>query len=219
MSCGALSSTKLVPELQYWVNQTVVSSSLNKNSIPASIELNPILLPMSSFIELLFNDNSQQTSYQYIYFNDTSKASWPSAVTDRVMIYANSAQYYRIYDGTSPVDATSITNLFVLQQDDFTLLDGLLAYRMDSTGTSLIDSTSITSVTTTPTGTIIRVYYDGLSTNLSKLIYHYLNLKINGQYAAYDTTTLIAGSDELLESCYEAYVIEQMFQFMSDRGT
>jgi len=144
---------------------------------------------------------------------------WPSVVRDRMMIYANSAQYYNLY--VSPCvgeDSTAKVNLFNLQSDDIMMLDALLAYRMDETGVTLIDSTS-TSITDTTSGTIIQVNYNGLSTKLSRLIYHYLNLMINQSYSAYDNTNLISDSSCLISSCYEAYVIEKMFQFMSDRGT
>jgi len=219
MSCGALSSTILVPELQYWVNRTIVNGSLNKYGIPAAVELNSIVLPHRSFIELLFNDSYSHTSYLYHYVDISNSNSWPGVIRDRMMIYAASAKYYWLYTPEcGRPDSTAKINLFLLEPDDLTMLDALLAYRMDETGVTLIDSTS-TSVVDTTSGTIISVNYNGLSTDLSKLIYHYLNLKINNDFSSYDNTNLISDSSSLLASCYEAYVIEQMFQFMSDRGT
>ena len=95
------------------------------------------------------------------------------------------------------------------------MLDGLLAYRQDETGVTLIDTTGVTQIT----GSQIEVNYDALSTCLSKLIYHYLNLKINGSYSAFDNQTLISCPQDVLASCYEAYVIEEVFQHISLQGT
>ena len=212
-----LSSTKLVGELQYWVHQVIAGSELNKNKIPIPVEIPSVTLPMRSFIEMLFNENYPYTSYNYLYEEDTNKYSWPSIVKDRMGIYPRSAKYYRCIDSTSsvPVVDSTATNIFLLQDDDIVMLNGLLMYRMDNTGITVVDTTGTTEIV----GTTLYVNYDGLSTNLSKLIYTYLNLKVNSSYSDYDNLTLLSNPSSVLQSCYEAYIIEEVFKFISSRGT
>jgi len=208
MTCGALASTKLIPELNYWFNYAMTRSVLNKHQIPIPPTFDSTYLSIKSFIELLFNENYSYDEYKYFYEEYGSAYSWPSPIRERIMVYANSAKCYKMC-----CDAT--TNIFILQQDDLTMLDGLLAYRQDETGVTLIDTTGVTQIT----GSQIAVNYDALSTCLSKLIYHYLNLKINGSYSAFDNQTLISCPQDVLASCYEAYVIEEVFQHISLQGT
>ena len=96
MACRSecvLSSTILVPELQHWVHQMIIDSELNKYGIPKPVSITSILLPMRSFIELLFNENYPYNRYNYLYVENINKWSWPSIIKDRIMIYANSAKY------------------------------------------------------------------------------------------------------------------------------
>jgi len=192
----ALSSVKFIGELNYYFREFVKVSSLNKY-------LESIITP-KSFIELLFSDSWPKiyTDYIYCYRQETSQSSWPSTVRDRINLYSNSSQYYMLANSNEGgLDSTS-TNIFQLQSDDITMLDKLLEYRLDGTSVTLadIDSTS-------------------LLTNLSILIYRYLDLKINNNYHAYNNTTLIADSSKILEVSYESYVIENMFIYISDKGT
>jgi hypothetical protein len=82
------------------------------------------------------------------------------------------------------------------------MLDKLLEYRLDGTSVTLVDIDST-----------------ALSTNLSILIYRYLDLRINNNYQLYNNTTLIANLSIILEVSYEAYLIEKMFLYISDKGT
>jgi len=80
---------------------------------------------------------------------------------------------------------------------------------VDSTVVELIDTTA---------GIVLKVRYDILGTKLSKLIYLYLDLKIYNNYSHYDNN-LIVSSGRLLESCYEVYVLDQIYKIISVRGT
>lgn len=196
-----LSSTILVPELQYYFGSFVKSSRLNKYQIkiPATFPSN-IVTP-SSFIQLLFDDDwpSTYTSYKYCYREITDKSSWPSTLRDRACLYSQSSKYYIIDDTCQ--DTTS-SNIFSLRQDDLTMLDKLLEYRLDETSVSIddIDSTALT-------------------TNLSLMIFKYLDLQLNNNYQTYNDTTLISDSSKILEVSYEAYLIEKMFLYIAGLGT
>jgi hypothetical protein len=197
-----ISSTILVPELQYYFGYFVKSSRLNKYQINIPATFSETIVSPASFIQLLFDDNwpSIYTSYKYCYREITDKSQWPSALRDRLCLYSQSAKYYVLND-INNLDSTS-TNIFQLKQDDIKMLDKLLEYRLDGTSVTLVDIDST-----------------ALSTNLSILIYRYLDLRINNNYQLYNNTTLIANLSIILEVSYEAYLIEKMFLYISDKGT
>ena len=122
---------------------------------------------------------------------------------------------------------------FALQSDDFTLLDALLEYRKltcdttadlvcgvdstDSFALIVMDSTNVSFVCdTTANICILQASLGSLSTTLSKLIYLYLDLKVNGDFDKYDNEVLVSNS-QLVESCYESYLIDQYYKCMSSR--
>lgn len=203
-----LASTILVPELQYWFYQFVLDSNLNKSETPIPTSIDTVYLPQKSFIELLFNDNYQYRDYKYKYKKDTNKGGWPYVVRNRMMIYPVSSQYYVLDE----FNDTTAVNFFNLQHDDFVLLDALSLYRTDSTGLTIVTNTS--EVRFDDSTGILYANFNVLSTNLSKLIFLYLDLKIYNRYSNYDTTTLIGQT--LLESLFEAYVLENMYDYISN---
>jgi len=189
-----LMSTRLVPELQYYFSVFLRASTLNKYRVtyPAVLDC-PCLDENKSFIRLLFDDNWPKSfkSYRYLYREETNKGSWPGDVRTRLALYPSSGECY--LSDRDPPDAN--INLFNLQDDDLLMLDNLLEYRCeDSTATITID-------------------YDSLSTNLSKMIFLYLDLKINGSYERYNNESLISDESSVLECFYEVYLGENMFNF------
>lgn len=189
-----LSSTILVPEIQYYFSKFVKGSTLNKNLTWFPEEMDILYLyDNKSFIRLLFDEDYPHTSYKYLY-RETVKSEWPIPVQIRLGLFPASGQYY-LCDSTS-----CDVNLFLLESDDFMMLDLLLSYRRDPLSVS-IDSTS----------------YEVLTTNLSKLIFIYLDLKVNENYSWYDNSTLISDESNVLECIYENYIIEEIFKFIQDR--
>ncbi len=207
---ATLTSYSVVPELQHFYNNFVIASKLNKSKIPIPVDIAPLYMGRNSFIEMLFNDNYSQTNYEYRYSQQMDPLSIPRSVFNRIMVYPGSSQYLYL-------DSTG-TNIFNLQAIDFTLLDALLAYRMDSTSLVIIDSTSsISLVSDSTTGiSILTCSFSTLTTELSKLIYLYLNLEIYDRYDDYNNLLLVSTCG-VLESCYESYLIEKYFEFMSNR--
>jgi hypothetical protein len=196
-----INSTNLVPDIQYWFEKFVKNSIMNKNLSPfPSTISSTYLLENKSFIRLLFDDAwpNTITDYSYMFEQLTNTLSIPNDFRTRLMVYPITGKYYQISDSTSVV----LYNIFNLQPDDFTLLDKLLEYRLDST--SVI--------------TISDITYDDLTTVLSQLIYLYLDLKINENYTNFDNVTPLSGSTTLLDNCYEMYVCEELFNFISSKG-
>ncbi len=205
-------SAKVVPELQHWFYNFIVNSVVNKYGVPAPVNIEDHWMPQNSFIEMLFNENYPYNRYEYKYSGVDSNASWPSCVRTRIMIYGGAAVYYQL-------DPKG-TNVFLLQQDDFTMLDALLKYRQDSTSVTIIDSTA-TTVFDSTSGVLVA-NYNALSTPLSKLVYLYLKLKIYGDISGYNNTNVISRDDTnpsyiVLENMYELFLIDEYFKTVSAR--
>lgn len=225
MSCGlsdSLDSTILVTELQLWSHRFITNSIVNKNEVPYPPETPTHCYPQGSFVSMLFDDNFPYEYYEHLYAEKTDRLSWPWIVRQRLLIYPRSAKYVVINNETG-------TNLFRLQQDDFTMLDALLRYRIlthDSTSsdtTSLIlidDATSSVSYiydSTTNIG-VVTASLNNLNTELSKLIFVFLDLILNNNTNNYDSTIPISTS-HALQTIYELYIIDKYFEVISARGT
>jgi hypothetical protein len=217
MACGlsnSLDSTIVVPELQLWSNRFVLSSIVNKYEVPYPVYDLTHCYPEGSFISMLFDDNYPHDFYEYLYAQKEDRLSWPWVVRQRLLVYPRSGKYEIINNQTG-------TNLFLLQQDDFTMLDALLAFRMDSTSLTVIDdsSASVSLVyDTTSDITILTASIATLNTELSKLIFIYLDLCVNGNTSNYDGITPIS-TDHALQTIYELYVLDKYYEIVSARNT
>jgi hypothetical protein len=158
---------------------------------------------------MLFDESYDLDYYKYLYAEVQDQLSWPQIVKRRLNVYPISSKFMTLNDNTG-------RNLFLLQQDDFTMLDALLAYRQDSNSVVLIDSTSVSIVDTTA-GIIVHAGLDALSTELSKLIFVYLDLEINKNTSNYSTDTPIS-TGLPLQTVYELFVMDKYFDYMSGRN-
>jgi hypothetical protein len=220
MPCGAFGSTIVVPELQIWSNRFIVNSAVNKSEVPYPPETPEVCFPPGSFITMLFNEDYDLDYYKYLYASKRDRLAWPYVIKHRLLVYPLSGQYYVI---PMPGAADSGSNIFQLGQDDFTMLDALLAYRMDSTSVDMIDSTANVFINDSTAGiTILYADFNSLSTELSKLIYVYLDLKINYSVRYYNTATPISTTNPLayrtidpLTTIYELFVLDKCFEFLA----
>jgi hypothetical protein len=130
------------------------------------------------------------------------------------MIYPTTSQYYEISDSTNG------ENLFLLENDDFELLNCLLSYRniTDSTSSiNIIDSTSNTFFDID--SNTLSTNYNILNTNLSKLIYIYLKLKIDNDISIYSNlTSPISDVNNVLENFYESFIVDKIFIYLSSQS-
>jgi hypothetical protein len=207
-----LTSYTLVPELQHWFHNFVIESEVNKDLVPPPVDIAEQYMPENSFIEMLFNDNYSKTSYDYHYIKETNFGCIPRSASSRLQVYPCSWQYITL-------DPTG-DNVFGLKAHDFVLLDALLAFRngaTDSTSLILIDSSAISFVAdTTANIYILNANYNALNTRLSKLIYLYLRLETLDDFELYNNDLLVSDGG-LIESCFEAYLIDKYFAFMTVR--
>ncbi len=204
-----LTSYSLVPELQHAFNDFVINSKINKYRVPPPVDIPEFYLGENSFIDMLFNDAYAQDSYEYRYSMETDWLSVPRVASTRLQVYPGSSQYLNLDSAGS--------NIFNLQSDDFATLDALLAYRNDGTALTIVDSTSVSFVSDATAGTyILYATLDILSTELSKMIYLYLTLKLYDRYEEYNNESLVS-TGGLLQTCYESYLVDQYFSFMTER--
>lgn len=192
---------KVVMDLQYWFNRLSISKELNEYAAPYP----PIKfdddewLIRGSFIQLLFDDDYPYSTYYTTFRVVTDLTSLPDSFKRRAMIYAGNIHIYRGCDSTDSgcVDCNS-NGLFPLSSTSRTLLNGILQYRMDSTAAAQL--------------TLSGVTYSTLTSTLDKLMYLFLDLKVNQNYSRYNNLTLLTNdTSTTLEKLYEIYVIEQFF--------
>lgn len=206
--CPVISSTIVVPELEIYARRFILESEVNKFGVPFPAEVPTTCIPEGSFITMLFDECYDLDYYKYLYLEVDDKLSWPAVVRRRLNVYPISARYMEINDNGR--------NLFNLQADDLTMLDALLAYRMDSTGLLVVDTTGVTSLVYDSTAdiTILTTSLGELSTELSKLIFVYLDLVVNRNTSNYSTNTPIS-TDYSLQTIYELFVIDRYFEYVS----
>ena len=194
-----LYSTRLIPDIQYWFNTFILNSHLNKDMVmfPVTSLERAYVEENNSFIRLLFDDNwpINLITYSYKFYLVVDLLSIPYNYRTRLMVYPITGQYYLCSGNDSGLD------LFVMQPDDIKLLDKLLEYRLDSTSVIISD-----------------IVYDTLTTNLSKLIYLYLDFKINNNYSNFDDVLPISDQTKCLECFYEMYICESLFDYISNKG-
>ena len=201
-------NTQLIPEFQYYFNQYVKNSIVNKYGVPLPVTVDQIHLVKGSFIELLFNDTFPYDTYTYLY-ESIDITSWPILTRQRLMIYSGS-KYLK------PSSSAS-TNFFNLQEHDHLLLGALLQYRHDSTSVIIIDTTSSVNVYIDGITTIVAVDIEELQTSLSKLIYFYLKLKIDNDIGYYNNINTITDGT-MLSTCFELKLIDEYFQYITSNN-
>jgi len=206
-----LANSQLIPEVQYYLNHFVKTSVVNRYEIPMPVEVAQQFIATGTVVELLFSDTFSYDTYTYLYGSESRLYCWPALTMQRLKVYPGS-QYM-----VPTTAANGGTNIFNLQSDDFSMLDALMAYRHDSTGIIIYDSTA-TNVITDSTTDITYVYanLNSLTTPLSKEIYLYLQFKINENYMLYNIDNKISDGT-LLATCFELKLIDEFFQYMESR--
>jgi len=204
-----VASAALVPELQHWFYEFVVHSLVNKFEVPAPVDIPTMWMPEKSFIEMLFNEDYSDNEYFYLYDSQESQGSWSSSVRTRLNLYPGAGTYYELSE-----TAGEGNNIFLLQDADLILLDALLAYRTDGTAATIVDIDATSTLMFDSTSLILYANYDSLPTELSQLIYLYLDLKLRGRYTNYNNLNTVSTS-EPLETMYELLLIDEYFKFMS----
>lgn len=185
----------------------------------------------NSFIELLFNENWDKPSYSYMYSEIINKLTWPKNIYRRGMIYPKDVRYFVLTPG-------GLNNIFNLRTEDIRLLNLLLQYRVGQ-GTYVLDGYSEDGYFSIGLGlpedsVYFQDNYMGVDyvesrsylrdnfifenlTELGKLIYVYLDAKVNGRIEKYDTNNLISSPTNILTSAYEAHVLETVFDTINNR--
>ena len=225
----------------------MVTNKLDRYEVPVPGEINDkIFTECRTFIRLLFDDEWNYSNYSHCYISIIDRLAWPTSILDRLMVYGHTELYSPCCDSTNTsllyepcdstatdslntinhrtsdcCDSTSALNIFSLTEDDFLLLDALNIYRCDSTAVVIYEQAlNSNSLLKIPENNrwLLTISFESLNTVLSKLIFIYLNLKINLEYNFYmwDGTNYL--STNLFEHLYELYVIDNIFQYIVKNG-
>lgn len=195
---------KVSSQLMYAFSKFLEREVLQIYDINRVDGINPDEIDRTNFIEVLFceaiTDSTAAEPYEYSSFRYKFRIIddpylFDSFTRRRSRVYNSTTRYYKCDN-----DENSVINIFRLKSDDLLLIRKLLEYKQ--TG-----STDISGIV-----------FNNLTTNLSKLIYLYLDLKINNDYSLYDNNILISDATSILENAFEAYLIQEMFRQISGVG-
>ncbi len=181
-----------VPELDYFFHEywkTRGEFSIHEIPIPVILSDISIIKP-GSFIELLFSENFSEDTYRYLFLKRLI-SSFSRPIRERLLV-TKALQPYMCE--TTVSDSSGTINIFSLENDDILLLNHLLGYRVGET----VDLSSTD--------------YNSLSTNLSKMIYLYLDLVVNGNYTDINSETPMSDSTSVLEVLYEIYLVNETYK-------
>jgi len=186
-------SYRYIPELDYYFRSYWLSRgeiTIDNINIPI-VDSENQELPTGSFLQLLFSQTFDSTSYTYL-FSETEVADLSKSLEERFKVSGSTTE---VYMSTS---SSSGENIFSLEDNDLTLLSKLSSYRIGINPN------------------ISNINYDNLSTNLSKLIYIYLDLVLNKNYSVLNDSSVISDDDNALESLFELYVINESYKVMKN---
>jgi hypothetical protein len=190
-------SYRYIPELDfyfesYWSSRGEITT--DNISIPV-IDSENQDLPSGSFIELLFSQTFDSTSYTYL-FEEIEISDLSKTLEERLKTSYSTMEVYTSVDSTATGE-----NIFSISSENIILLDKLLSYRR-SGNTNLSDIT-----------------YANLNSTLSKLIYVYLDLVVNNNYTILNDNSVASEDDNILENLFELYVVNESHKLMKSWTT
>lgn len=188
-------NNQYIPEMDYYFRTYwTARGEINTETIKVPEIETEYSFGDACFLELLF---SQTFSHQYYNYKFTTLeyTYLSKPIRERLKASYNSSTCY------VSSDSTSDENIFSLRYSDIEMLDKLLEYRTTST-------TDISGIT-----------YTNLTTNLSKLIYIYLDLVVNSGYSKLNDATVLSSSNNILESLFEIYVVNEAHKIIKTWST
>ncbi len=187
-------SKEFIPDIQYFGSNLFLKSLVGKDILPFSL-ISKNLVDSLSFINLCTNSEFNGSEYLYKY-SLQPKSLYPLELKNRLFL-SPIVEYYSLSE--------SGENFFNLQEVDIELLNAMLYYRL-SNNIQLVEGVTNKFESGTLTAT-----FDSLSTRISKLIFLYLDMKVNQNLENYNNLDLISDEDSLLECILEFYVIDEFF--------
>lgn len=194
---------QFIPELNSWLNTRAFESPIGASSYDFPTEINKDKwTTKESVINLLFDPCFDSTTYvttfkeiDFLKLDDRVLQNRLSIHRQTLHIYVPElSQYESMY-----LQSGSGENILEFTTEELDMLDRLFQYR--TTGTADL------------TGIIIQPEHESiLDSELSKLIFLYLNLKLNSDFSQYDFSNEIANSDRLIELMFEKFVLDSYFR-------
>lgn len=182
-----------VPELdnafsEYWTT----NGEIVIHNMPMPELEKDILINTNSFIHLLFSNSFDGTGYTYL-FIEKEITYFSKPIRERI---GSSGSLIKLYLSTDDTDLGF--NIYELTTEELSMIDYLFYYRTDGTSNFSI------------------INYDGLESNLSKLIYIYLDFMINEDFSKINNNTLISDSDNILHTFFEIYIMNEAHRLMKN---
>ena len=203
------SRTHFFPELNYWIHVLIRKSTISDKETKRPCHIEDTKWQGSeSVISLLFDETFQNQQYQHLFYpaDLIRLRSAEKLIQRRLQIYGPyvkpyltvSEEYLSLLNG-SPVELDDVIgeNYFNISDEDLVFLDLLLTYRL------------------TDNANISGIVFNDIVSSLSKLIYIYLDFKLNGNLTNYSTTGITSDPKNLLQSLFEKFVINSIYTSLS----
>ena len=196
-----------VLELQKVIRDTVFDNVFNDDGVEIPVDVTNDL-NRKSFLFLFVDAPFESDTYEYLF---TKTPSVPVDIQRRFFVKENN-----LYVSLS----SSTTNLFGLEQEDLQWLDILHKYRNGPSSLTLVNSSDATStsvVTLVDGSTTVTSNVNVINTVLSKLIFMYLDLKINNSYSDYISlgSSLVSDPNNILSILLEIQLVKLIFEKVS----
>lgn len=179
---------RYIPELSYWFNKYWTDNSDIKIQHVNTDITSENMGEGGSFIELLFNETFSNSYYGYTFKRINISQLSPKYI-DRISVKDPTMEIYIS-------DSTSDLNIFSLTENDLYEMDELFKYRHGIPPT-------------------FEKTYEELDTNLSKLIFIYLEVKIRMEKGHIDNISDIS-TNNILEDMFKLYVINELHKFIKN---
>ena len=221
-----------VPEINYWATNVIENSSVEVDYMKKPVKVSETDWKLDgSVLDLLFNYTYNSDKYGIYYRKVSKEKITDKQVSNRISIYAGRLDIYHS-DSTTALEAgvvagdtttfgmsveiipdTTIT--LVQAQDNALLLD-----------TNVLDSKNIFNITFGENDMLSLLYdfkvgntivlnsivYNDLPSDLSKLIYIFLNYELNNDTTLYETGTSLSTEDRLITWLFEQWLVNHFFR-------
>lgn len=177
-----------LPELNYWFSQYWLlygDVTVHQASIPV---IDDDIEDTSSVFCLLFNPAFSSLSYRYL-FEKKTLLSRSKKIVERLITYGS---FSEIYEASEDGD-----NILDFQDDDIFMFDTLLTLRL--TGECDID----------------EINYESLNTNISKLLFVYIDMLYNNNFECVNYLETIDPSN-IIEQMLKLFVINESHRAIRD---
>lgn len=220
-----------VPELSLWAINITDLSPVSQKYMDKPVPITDEWKPTGSILDLLFNYTFQNASYNIFYRSTDKFKITDKNINKRRSVYAGKLDLVA-YDSTADIDILITTDSTSIGQSIEIIPDVELDPAFTATQNHPLLDCNVTLARNVFQITygekdlldllldfkngieidLSNIVYDSLPSELSKLIYIYLNFELTNDYSLYDNNTPLTNQDRLLSWMYEKWLINHIYR-------